>query len=75
MYRLVVYAPSDEEGNEVCARSEYTSTTATVERVTGFTAARGRHVMLEDYTPLVIEQSGDPDVDLEIDIRPEDENF
>ena len=76
-YRLVVYASSDEGDNDVCARSECISTTATEEcvQVTGFTAAQGRYVMLDDYTSVVVEQSGDPDVELEIDIRPEDEEF
>ena len=74
-YRLVVYASSDEEDNDAWAGLECISTTATVEPVAGFTTTQGRKVMLDDYTPVVMHQSSEPDIELELEIRPEDEDF
>ena len=61
--------------NDAWAGLECISTTATVEPVAGFTTTQGRKVMLDDYTPVVMHQSSEPDIELELDIRPEDEDF
>ena len=73
-YRLVFYASSDEEEGDACdARSGPIPTSAAREQevLTG----TQRRFLLDDYTPVIVGQPADTEVDLEIDIRPEDEDF
>ena len=72
-YRLVVYASSDTEEDDACnARSGPTPTSAAREQreLTG----SQRLVMLDDYTSVVIGEPND-DVDLELEVSPEDTDF